>query len=217
MSEIHTGVTPPEFDNNNQVDEAVADAMLYGQATLLKQYRKLINEGEYLPPSELLEEATEGACMTSTALSLSYLHHKHKDLFDSLTLLRSRGGEFTNTWLNHQVFLARSVDGTYYSGSPANYEKSIEPGNENERRKVNRLTQVHKSKDLHNLLAEIQQQDGGIWPSTDFVTHMLGQGKHKMPVDVYGNTYATIISARKNKAGDLIEETDSQVLPPYEG
>ena len=161
------------FSEKDRTEEAFADAMLYAQAILVREERNRAKE--ILTPSELLEDATNAGCEYSTRLAATYLNTKYRDLFSGIILLKTHcypRGELVNDWIMHQVLLVQAKDGTYYSGSPANYDKE---------EKINRLTRVHKTDSLEEIVSSIQREDGGTWPSPDSIRDVLSDDTKRLP------------------------------------
>jgi hypothetical protein len=139
------------FSEKDRTGEAFADAMLYAQAVQVRSYRR--HAQEILTPAELLEDATNAGCEYSTRLAASYLNSKYKELFSTIILLKAHcepRGELVNDWTMHQVLLVQAKDGTYFSASPANYDKDDQ---------INRLTNTIKTDSLDGVLTKIKQQD----------------------------------------------------------
>lgn len=170
----------PIIDHESLAIEAVADAMMTVQARFFNQARGDIYEimPEYLPLLEktkvALQYASRGGCQSSSLFVIYYLQRNYPGFFTNLVLLDSVADDiqkFRNPeWSYHAYFLAGATDGTWYAGSPANYEHDGDK---------NPFTVLIRSDNLEGVLLAIRKTDGGHWPSVSFMERCLQEDYRK--------------------------------------
>ena len=173
---------------------AVADAMMYVQATFIQQVRDA--HGDEALSVDVLEERlaqqTLGRCKEGSALSIFYLLKNFPSKFDNLTLLVGHGPfTYNPKHLWHTYFLARDVGkGFWYSASPANHTPNSTKSH---------LTTLHSSLTLNEILKQIREKNGGEWPNPDSIKNALEDYSPPSILNTpAGSTYIDIFTLNEN-------------------
>lgn len=203
--------------------EAVADAMLVAQGILVDHYMR--STGMKYSKSDISRDslklmhflATEGHCTTASKISLTFLYGKYKDFFDRMTLLTSHDDQerFRENWGMHQYFLVRDTGGTWYAGSPANH--SLLQKNDRKSDTTSNLSTLIVSKDLSEVLKQIQNNDGGNWPSVEFVEGVLSIPRNAMPQHIGTHILPPVCRDifRYRTNGSFLHEVGDAYLYPF--
>jgi hypothetical protein len=149
--------------------EAIADAMLVMQYWYLRNINKNLPKPMptlFQDKLTTLEDKSRGECESSSVFILYYLLKKYPEHFQNYALIQ---GEATNkhplkyklparynaTHYNHTYFLTQDTAGTWYAGSPANFNR--------ETKRPSFLTRVFTGPDVHTIMGSIKKADGGTW------------------------------------------------------
>lgn len=148
-------------------DMAVADAMMFAQAYFHKMIeQKSMKDGVKIKSNEDLEEAlvteSDAKCFTGSALVLYYLKKHFASDFDVLVFAK---GKMLPEFVNHIRFIAHCKN-KWYSGSPANHEMNSQNS---------RMVRVSSATSIEGLFSQIQKEDGGIWPKSEYIRDVLSQ------------------------------------------
>lgn len=172
---------------NFRQSAAVGDAMIQEQYNLMKYWIEAM-EGKTLPLGtnidtefeKILQLKSAERCTEASIDVIRYLFEKYPELFDNMMLLTayaSKKHPFADERYNfHTYFLVKGKDGTYYAGSPANH-KAITSANQST---DSSLTRLLSSRDLREIIDQIQKVDGGEWPTVDFIENAVAT-EYKQP------------------------------------
>lgn len=134
-----------------------------------------------------LYNATNEKCEAGSEYVVDYLVKNRLEQFRAISLIRTDQGPFAvKRWNRHQVFVANDTEGVWHLGSASNYDMSSEGG---------RLRRVYSSGSLAEAMKQLQIDDGGIWPSADFIREALSTHSNASPVlteTPYGSCYEGI-------------------------
>lgn len=196
-----------EFSYAQQVQEAVADAMLYAQGEQITNDYAIWRLRTKLPAHQILTKVTKSACAQASQLAASFLLSRHRELFTSVVLLRTTSlGELVNRWGMHQVFLAEDITGRFYSGSPANFSRKD---------RVNRLTTVLQTDSLEAMLVAIAKQDGGTWPTKEDIKKAFADHPDNiLPRFLVRNSAKCLLIGVIKEKGIATPFTDTKILYP---
>ena len=226
MTEKHKGKELPPITPT----EAVAEAMVWAYAQNFKKTRRTgrifldtfdqVRRPVHEKVQSLTSALTRELCETNSVYVLCFLFQKYPHLFNRYFLLESRIDEevdlqFRNTdWYRHVCFLVQDVNSVFHAGSPANYDTWSGKYS---------LNRFFTSSSLAKILVQIQAYELGVWPSLEFIEHLLQQDntgnsiaitKSQDNPDVHTIRIATIYRPLRNKQPYVNNEKhDVPILP----
>lgn len=174
------------------------------------------------PDDEWLSRRSERRCAHASGFVVSDLLTNYPDLFTKYAMLRGFSEDntvfhFTTDQVDwHVYFLALGIDQQWYAGSPANHNPFASDGG--------MLQRVLTSKNLRNVLSNIELLDGGVWPHATHIEHGLGVG-YINPDQIPGTDFTQIMtfqSANHMRSpyiyepypNNFLDEFDPEVMPP---
>ncbi len=173
-----------ETENEITPQDAVSDAML---AVLNKRIKPVFEKerirNDSIPDvEELLVNETSAECQINSLAALQFLTKKYPKLFSRLMLYKSwEDNEHTfkphtnsDGSSYHAYFLAQGIDGKWYAGSPANYSHDG----------YNPATSVISAPILSDVVSQIGETDGGIWPTGDEIEQSLLKETYQSPFEI---------------------------------
>lgn len=161
----------------------IANAMMETQAFLLNPVCK--NPNKYITEvtlnnidllEKILENFSRNLCEEASAITLKTLISKHPLAFDHMAILKTYKNlekPLVNPlWNFHAYFLVRDINLTWYAGSPANHEAN---------KPDSPMTRIIYSKNLQEVVNEIQEKDRGDWPDSDYIQQAFAENNEVMP------------------------------------
>lgn len=119
--------------------------------------------------------ATKGGCRGACDHVITFLGEKYGNLFSKLVLIEALSSAdylLTNGWGWHDYFLALGIDGVWYAGSPANYQDGMEDV-------VGDMLKIISSRSLDQVMSEIAELEGGLWPEPVEIKKILSEPLEK--------------------------------------
>jgi len=138
-----------------------------------------------------LEKATRHKCSGASRRLFVELLRAQAD-FSLLALLQTsdqQGNCFRNPfWKYHEgVLMLNGGEWTFVS--PANFE----PGQ-------TATDKIHTAPNLESLLDIVQQREGGLWPSPQFIQHSVSEGQYSPPEQTSEASFSGTVFLRNNGA-----------------
>jgi hypothetical protein len=118
--------------------------------------------------TNVLQVRSAGGCREGSATTLHYLITHYPLDFKFHLMLKSKPEEreafkANPEWVYHYLFATQAKNGVWFAGSPANYN----PKNESS------FTRIIAHKSIEEVLGNITEEVGGIWPSADFISDRI--------------------------------------------
>lgn len=153
---------------------AVANAMMAALAYQLDYHLKRVGQygqGRIFEDLKGIQEVqTRQMCEQACNAVIKHLSHpKRQQFFSGMGLLSSERG--LKHYDGHQYFLVKDQEDKWFAGSPANYVQGKTP---------NPLTNLIEG-DLSVVLSQMQEIDGGVWPSQEYIEQTYATHDFRMP------------------------------------
>ena len=177
---------------------------------------------------DIYARTTADNCQLISAVTIANIIDTHPEMVEDAIIIRTFRNKrfpfkrdtnaFIHRWPFHAMFLIHGKDGSWYAGSPGNYDLDRDQDQP-------ALTTLYKSDTLDSLLAEIEKEEGGKWPNSSYVVKTLQDEKFKKAAILkrgedtlrinltYLSTWFGIINSSKQQSGRHAFEFDIPYIP----